>query len=93
MKVKELTVNPGKSLSMQRHTSRSEYWMVVSGQCIVYSLSDNGYALPPKELSKHSEFKIALHQWHQLSNPYNEPCQIVEIQYGDKCVEEDIERK
>ena len=32
-------------------------------------------------------------QWHQLSNPYTRPCQIIEIQYGDQCVEEDIERK
>jgi quercetin dioxygenase-like cupin family protein len=28
MKVKELTVDPGQSLSMQRHQHRAEYWIV-----------------------------------------------------------------
>jgi mannose-6-phosphate isomerase-like protein (cupin superfamily) len=32
-------------------------------------------------------------EWHQLTNPFDIPCIIIEIQYGDKCVEEDIERK
>jgi D-beta-D-heptose 7-phosphate kinase/D-beta-D-heptose 1-phosphate adenosyltransferase len=35
MKVKELTVNPGKSLSMQRHHHRAEYWIVSEGQASV----------------------------------------------------------
>lgn len=93
VKVKELTVDPGQSLSMQRHFQRSEYWMVTNGQCVVYSLLENGYSLPPKELSKHQEFKIAVKDWHKLTNPYSVPCQLVEIQYGDNCIEEDIERK
>jgi cytidyltransferase-like protein len=93
MKVKELTVNPGKSLSMQRHQHRSEYWIVSEGSCMVNSTMPNGYALPSKELSIHNEFKIPVHDWHQLTNPYSVPCRIVEIQYGEQCVEEDIERK
>jgi len=31
--------------------------------------------------------------WHKLSNPFEEPLQIIEIQWGSKCIEEDIERK
>jgi cytidyltransferase-like protein len=93
MKVKELTVNPGKSLSMQRHRHRAEYWIVSEGNCIVHSEMPNGYSLPSKELSIHNEFKIPVHEWHQLTNPYTTPCRIVEIQYGEQCVEEDIERK
>ena len=93
MKVKELTVNPGKSLSMQRHQHRAEYWIVSEGSCMVNSTMPNGYALPSKELSIHTEFKIPVHDWHQLTNPYSVPCRIVEIQYGEQCVEEDIERK
>jgi cytidyltransferase-like protein len=93
MKVKELTVNPGCSLSMQRHQHRAEYWIVSEGNCIVNSTMPNGYALPSKELSIHEEFKIPVHQWHQLTNPYTTPCRIVEIQYGEQCIEEDIERK
>ena len=93
MKVKELTVNPGKSLSMQRHQHRAEYWIVSEGNCVVNSTMPDGYALPSKELSIHNEFKIPLHEWHQLTNPYSVPCRIVEIQYGEQCIEEDIERK
>ena len=93
MKVKELTVNSGKSLSMQRHQHRAEYWIVSEGSCIVNSTMPNGYSLPSKELSMHDEFKIPVHEWHQLTNPYTTSCRIVEIQYGEQCIEEDIERK
>jgi len=92
MKVKELTVEPGKSLSMQRHNHRSEHWMVSEGKCIVNSKMPNGYSLPPKELTKHQAFEITVGEWHQLTNPYDVPCRIVEIQYGSQCVENDIER-
>jgi cytidyltransferase-like protein len=93
MKVKELTVDPGKSLSMQKHSLRSEYWIVSEGQCVVNSQMIGGYALPPKTLSKHQENNIAVGDWHQLTNPFDEPCKIVEIQYGEQCIEEDIKRK
>jgi mannose-6-phosphate isomerase-like protein (cupin superfamily) len=92
MKVKELTVDPGKSLSMQRHQLRAEYWIVSEGQCVVKSMMPNGYQLPPTELVKHQEFKISVTDWHQLTNPFDTPCKIVEIQYGEQCIEEDIER-
>jgi cytidyltransferase-like protein len=92
MKVKELIVEPGKSLSMQRHQHRAEYWIVSEGKCIVNSTMPNGYALPCKELSAHDEYKIPVHEWHQLTNPYDVPCKIVEIQYGQSCEESDIQR-
>jgi mannose-6-phosphate isomerase-like protein (cupin superfamily) len=93
MKVKELTVEPGKSLSMQRHAGRAEYWIVSSGACIVNSLTEQGYQLSPQSLTQHQEYRIAVGEWHQLTNPFSEPCKIVEIQYGTECIEEDIERK
>ena len=34
-KVKELTIEPGKSLTMQRHYDRSEHWHVAEGRCHV----------------------------------------------------------
>jgi cytidyltransferase-like protein len=92
-KVKELTVDPGKSLSMQRHYERAEYWLVSEGRCIVNAALANGYALPSRELSMHQEYKVPVGEWHQLTNPYDVPCRIVEIQYGENCVEEDIERR
>jgi cytidyltransferase-like protein len=93
VKVKELTVEPGQSLSMQRHQLRAEYWMVTEGECIVKSQLSSGYVLPPTHLHPHQEYKIAVGEWHQLTNPFDTPCRIVEIQYGKQCIEEDIERK
>jgi mannose-6-phosphate isomerase-like protein (cupin superfamily) len=93
MKVKELTVNPGQTLSMQRHRHRSEYWIVTEGIAVVNREMNSGYALPSVILEKHDEFHIDVYEWHQLSNPHHIPCKIVEIQYGKECNEEDIERK
>lgn len=92
-KVKELTIEPGQSLSLQRHKNRAEYWHVSSGQCIVEQQLDNGYSMPPAELSEHMNVHIPVHGWHRLVNPFNEPCKIVEIQYGTSCEEADIERR
>ena len=92
-KVKELTVNPGKSLSMQVHSKRSEYWIVTEGKCIVNSILPSGYNLPSKELNKHEHYDIQVGDWHQLTNPFDKPCRIVEIQFGEECVEGDIIRK
>ena len=93
MKVKELTVNPGKSLSMQRHRYRAEYWIVSEGECLVNLMMAGGYMLPSKELKKHETLRIPVGEWHQLTNVSNLPCKLVEIQFGSACNEEDIDRK
>jgi cytidyltransferase-like protein len=93
MKVKELIVNPGKSLSMQRHKLRAEYWIVSEGIAVVNSHLSGGSQLPAKTLKKHDEYKVPVANWHQLTNPFDAPVKIVEIQYGEQCIEEDIERK
>jgi mannose-6-phosphate isomerase-like protein (cupin superfamily) len=80
-------------LSMQRHWLRSEYWIVNDGAAIVNSVTPGGYSLPPKYLHKHAEFHVPALEWHQLTNPYDMPLRVVEIQYGERCVEEDIERQ
>jgi cytidyltransferase-like protein len=87
MKVKELTVNPGQSLSMQRHNHRSEYWIVSEGECKV----EKEFAA--LFLRQHETIRIPVTDWHQLSNPTDKICRIVEIQYGNRCEEDDIERK
>lgn len=93
MKVKELTINPGQKLSMQRHKERSEYWIVSEGTIVVNSMLPGGYVIPPQTLEKHQDIKIPVGDWHQLINMSDAPCRIVEIQYGQRCEEEDIERK
>jgi cytidyltransferase-like protein len=93
MKVKELTVNPGCSLSMQRHNLRAEYWIVSEGQATVNRATPLNFELAPAMLDKHDQLHVAVQEWHQLTNPYDRPLKIVEIQYGEQCIEEDIERK
>lgn len=87
MKVKELVVEPGQSLSMQRHAHRREYWVVQEGNCKVET--DSSTLL----LDTHQTVDIPVGAWHRLSNPFTNPCRIVEIQYGDACEESDIERR
>jgi cytidyltransferase-like protein len=92
-KVKEITIDPGKSLSLQRHFKRNEFWFVTQGACDVFSTLENGYHMPIVMLKEHLHHFVPKKEWHQLRNPFEIPCKIIEIQYGDDCVEEDIERK
>lgn len=91
-KVKTLTVLPGQTLSMQRHRYRSEFWMVTEGMCMINMAMPGDLSTPPKILSKYDEWRVPQNAWHQLTNPFTKPCTIVEIQYGEKCEEDDIER-
>lgn len=91
-KVKTLTVMPGHTLSMQRHQFRNEYWMVTSGMCMINMALPGDVSNPPKILGKYDEWRVPVNTWHQLTNPFNKPCTIVEIQYGKQCTEDDIER-
>jgi len=91
-KVKTLTVQPGQTLSMQRHRHRNEYWMVTEGTCMINMALPGDLANPPKILGKYDEWRVPKNAWHQLTNPFTRPCTIVEIQYGEKCEEDDIER-
>ena len=93
MKVKELTVNPGQRLSMQRHFKRTEYWIISEGRADVNREMPSGYVLPPVHLKQHDEYDVPKKEWHQLTNPYDVPVRVVEMQYGEQCTEEDIERK
>ena len=92
VKVKELIVHPGKGMSFQKHFKRSEIWMVSKGSCIVnYSKGD------PDEkenilLNKFDHYLVPLGEWHQITNPFEEACHLIEIQYGEACIEDDIER-
>ena len=94
VKLKTLTVLPGKKLSMQKHESRAEYWFVAEGVASIYTIDDN--TLERKLFAHYPQFEqcwIAKNVWHQLCNEQQSPLKIIEIQYGDLCVEEDIERK
>ena len=90
-KVKELVIEPGKSLSNQRHFKRSEHWYVLKGECVL-NTDCNGLQQTTtiKELT--SGFQIEQGTWHKASNNTTDLCHILEVQYGEQCIEEDIER-
>lgn len=92
VKVKELIVAPGKGMSFQKHFKRSEIWMVSKGSCIVNYSKDNPNNKKNTQLNKFDHYLVPVGEWHQITNPFNEPCHLIEIQYGEACIEEDIER-
>lgn len=92
-KVKELTVMPGKQLSMQRHQNRAEHWHVSEGTATVYGINRKSDQELVDIVETHKHIHINCNEWHQLCNETDALLKIVEIQYGDNCVEEDIERK
>ena len=93
VKLKELTVEPGKSLSMQKHKQRSEFWFVSEGEATVYTLNRKTDSELVGKFTQFDHTWIANNEWHQLVNETSEPLRIIEIQYGSNCSEEDIERK
>ena len=93
VKVKELTVEPGQRLSMQRHQHRAEHWFVSEGTATVYTINRKSDAELLGEFGTHQHIHIDRGEWHQLCNETNQPLRVVEIQYGNACVEEDIERR
>lgn len=92
VKVKELIVHPKQGMSFQRHFRRSELWFISQGKCEVnYSLEDPEKILKVI-LKKGDRFDVPISSWHQITNPFEEECRIIEIQYGEETCEDDIER-
>lgn len=92
LKVKELVINPGCSLSDQRHKYRSEFWYVLQGSVMIeLEFPDGQWQL--QGLTQHTDFLIRPNWWHKTTNNGDTPAHIIEIQYGEQCIEEDIERR
>ena len=92
LKVKELIIYPKKGMSFQKHQYRNEIWFVSEGSCIVNFSKTTELEKEEFKLSKEDVFYVKKNEWHQIVNPYNELCKIIEIQYGEKVEETDIER-
>lgn len=90
-KVKELVIESGKSLSMQRHFNRSEHWYILKGKCDIATEYKGSIMSVTKTANE--TYTIGETVWHQGQNNYDEPCHILEVQYGKECVETDIERR
>ncbi len=94
VKLKELTVDPGQSLSMQRHKDRAEFWFVSEGTATVNTINNRTTDCESKGVyERFKTIPIETNEWHQLKNNTTDPLKIIEIQYGDRCIEDDIERK
>jgi D-beta-D-heptose 7-phosphate kinase/D-beta-D-heptose 1-phosphate adenosyltransferase len=92
LKLKELIVAPGKGMSLQRHFKRNEILFISKGSCEVNfseSSPDNPSLI---KLTTEEVFHVKIGNWHQIINPYEDPCHIIEIQYGEETNEDDIER-
>ena len=77
---------------MQRHFLRSEHWYVLKGKCILETEYNNiGQKITLSELS--TGYIIENKVWHKAYNCTDELCHILEVQYGEECVESDIERR
>lgn len=92
LKLKELIIAPGKGMSLQRHQFRNEIWFVSKGQCETMYHETESDKVEVVKLGFHESFHVPQMAWHQLINKYDEPCHIIEIQYGKKTSEDDIER-
>jgi len=93
VKLKELTVSPKTCLSMQRHAQRAEFWFVAEGEAAVYTLDAGSDHDLVGNYKAHEHVFIANNQWHMLCNETDQPLKLIEIQYGENCIEEDIVRK
>jgi cytidyltransferase-like protein len=93
IKVKELIIDSGKSMSFQRHFKRNEIWFVSEGSCtIFYSDDTDNKNIKELQLNKFDYYFVPVGHWHQITNPFSLETRIIEIQYGEECRENDIER-
>ena len=92
VKLKELIIAPGKGMSFQRHFKRNEIWFVSVGACKVNFSDSSPEEKKVVNLATDDTFHVNVGSWHQIINPFLEPCHIIEIQYGEATDEEDIER-
>ncbi len=84
--VKRITVNPGASLSLQKHYHRSEHWIVVKGTARI-TKDDESFIL-----SENQSTYIPLGIKHRLENPGKIPLELIEVQSGSYLGEDDITR-
>ena len=85
-KVKRITVEPGRRLSLQMHHQRSEHWVVIAGTARV-TRGEEQYDLRAGESTGIPEKTP-----HRLENPGKTQLEIIEVQNGPYLGEDDIVR-
>ena len=84
--LKELTINPNSSISLQKHNHRSERWTVISGHPKI-TINKKIFFLKPNEMTFIPKGSI-----HRIENVFNKMVKIVEVQMGSLLKETDIIR-
>jgi mannose-6-phosphate isomerase-like protein (cupin superfamily) len=84
--VKRVLVNPGKRLSLQKHSQRSEKWIVVTGQGLAV-INDKDHSLKSGDV-----IDVPLGAVHRIGNTGNEKLIFIEVATGQNLSENDIER-
>ncbi len=85
-KVKKVLVRPGQRLSLQRHSRRSEHWVVVKGEALV-TVGEKSEVLRPNQSTY-----VPVGAVHRLENTTANILEIIEVQVGEYLGEDDIER-
>jgi mannose-1-phosphate guanylyltransferase/mannose-6-phosphate isomerase len=85
-KVKRIVVEPDGCLSLQLHHRRSEHWLVVAG--LGMAIVDG----KTKSLRAGSSLNIPQKVKHRVRNSSGENLIIIEVQTGEYCGDDDIER-
>ncbi len=84
--LKEITVNPGETLSLQSHEHRSEHWVIIGGTAHV--------TLGDEELVRRVDETVFIPAGtrHRIANRGQSPLRFVELQTGSILSEDDIQR-
>lgn len=84
--VKRISIDPGASISLQRHQHRSEHWVVIRGNAVVEREGERF------DVKTNESAYIPVGSKHRLTNPTDGPLELIEVQVGDWLDEDDIER-
>ena len=100
IKVKLLNIAPGQGISFQKHKKRNEFWVYKKGKLQLYYSDMEGEIKSAEDAEKAircnwepgETMRINKNVWHMVGNTGDKVGQILEVQWGSKCSEDDIER-
>ena len=86
-RTKIFEIEPGESMSYQKHRHRDEVWTVLEGKVSVQQSGD--YIVRLKE---QQSLRIRIGEWHRGFNETGSKVVVLETWFGDYLTEDDIER-
>lgn len=75
--VKKLTIFPGKSIAMHKHTKRSEHWSIVSGTAFI-SMNEK-----KREYHRNESIYVPINTFHQIANETARDLIVIEVSIGE----------